>query len=360
MPIYNANILPGLTGYSLGQPGQLWDIYARNINFTGTLTGNLNTGINNSWKNTNVTFGGINIADSLMVPISHYSGATDVTNYERYYKRGDSVNPSLDITAYGEVRSYGLGYAPNAVFSAYSGADAQPKWMVDSTGALQFGVGGVVAPDVAISHGGAANYVQLTIPGGGWANLDLGFAHFRTTAGAPFQVDSATVIPNLNASLLNGSDWTNPPTIGASVRPTINANALSVTGQISSSLATGTAPLSIASTTPVANLTVQHISDVTFHSTVTSNGDGAKFVRLNLGAMAAGYNSVVVTFTTAFADSNYTISVSVFDPTASGTPGVRVLRQIGQTAASATILLYNDDSVAHTGCVLHLVAYRNF
>ena len=70
----------------------------------------------------------------------------------------------------------------------------------------------------------------------------------------PLVVASNTKVVNLNADLLDGNDWTAPGTIGGSTPGAASFTTISATGVITSSLGTGTAPLSIASTTKVANL----------------------------------------------------------------------------------------------------------
>lgn len=75
------------------------------------------------------------------------------------------------------------------------------------------------------------------------------------TGSAPFTVASTTNVANLNASSLNGATFASPGAIGGTTPGSIAATTISASGQISSTLASGTAPFSITSTTPVANLT---------------------------------------------------------------------------------------------------------
>lgn len=74
------------------------------------------------------------------------------------------------------------------------------------------------------------------------------------TGTAPFTVASTTVVGNLNASLLLGATWAAPGTIGSGTPSTGAFTTISASGVITSTLATGTAPFTIASTTAVANL----------------------------------------------------------------------------------------------------------
>jgi hypothetical protein len=79
------------------------------------------------------------------------------------------------------------------------------------------------------------------------------------TGTAPFTVASTTVVANLNASLLLGSTWAAPGTIGSGTPSTGAFTTISATGVITSTLATGTAPFTVASTTVVGNLNVSQL-----------------------------------------------------------------------------------------------------
>jgi hypothetical protein len=71
---------------------------------------------------------------------------------------------------------------------------------------------------------------------------------------APFVVTSTTNVANLNASSLNGATFAAPGAIGGGTASSGAFTTLSATGQITSTETTGTAPFVVASTTPVANL----------------------------------------------------------------------------------------------------------
>lgn len=84
------------------------------------------------------------------------------------------------------------------------------------------------------------------------------------TGTSPFSISSTTVVPNLNVSQLLGNTWAIPGAIGSTTPNTGAFTTLSATGQISSTLATGTAPFSIASTTVVPNLNVSQLLGATW------------------------------------------------------------------------------------------------
>lgn len=80
------------------------------------------------------------------------------------------------------------------------------------------------------------------------------------TGTAPFTVASTTVVANLNASLLLGATWVSPGAIGAT---TANTGRFTT---VTSTVATGTAPFTVASTTVVANLNVSQLLGKTWAS----------------------------------------------------------------------------------------------
>lgn len=84
------------------------------------------------------------------------------------------------------------------------------------------------------------------------------------TGSAPFSITSTTVVPNLNVSQLLGSTWAVPGTIGSTTPSTGVFTTLNASGQITSTLATGTSPFVVASTTNVPNLNASSLGGATF------------------------------------------------------------------------------------------------
>lgn len=76
-----------------------------------------------------------------------------------------------------------------------------------------------------------------------------------STGTAPLVIASTTNVPNLNASSLSGATFAAPGAIGGGTPAAGAFTTINATGQTTSTLATGTAPFSITSTTPVVNLT---------------------------------------------------------------------------------------------------------
>src|SRR5690349_12905401 len=86
------------------------------------------------------------------------------------------------------------------------------------------------------------------------------------TGTAPLVVSSTTAVANLNASLLLGNTWASPAAIGSSVPSTGAFTTISATGQLTSTVSTGSAPFVVASTTQVANLNVTSLVGATWIS----------------------------------------------------------------------------------------------
>lgn len=84
------------------------------------------------------------------------------------------------------------------------------------------------------------------------------------TGTAPFIVASTTVVSNLNVSALLGSTWAAPAAIGSGTPAAGAFTTLSATGVITSTVATGTAPFTVASTTVVTNLNASLLGGATF------------------------------------------------------------------------------------------------
>lgn len=80
------------------------------------------------------------------------------------------------------------------------------------------------------------------------------------TGTAPFTVASTTKVANLNADQLDGKTWASPDPIGSG---TANTGRFTT---VTSTVATGTAPLTVASTTKVANLNVAQLDGKTWEA----------------------------------------------------------------------------------------------
>jgi trimeric autotransporter adhesin len=108
------------------------------------------------------------------------------------------------------------------------------------------------------------------------------------TGTAPLVVTSTTNVANLNASSLNGVTFAAPGAIGSGTPSTGAFTTISATGQITSTQATGSAPFVVASTTNVANLNASSLNGATFAAPGAIGGttpSAGSFSALNCGVL---------------------------------------------------------------------------
>ena len=105
----------------------------------------------------------------------------------------------------------------------------------------------------------ALNVVAGLVNIGGTLTVAGVITSTQATGTAPFTVASTTQVANLNVSQLVGATWTAPGTIGSGTPNTGAFTTISATGQITSTLAGGTAPFVVTSTTVVANLNASQL-----------------------------------------------------------------------------------------------------
>ena len=157
------------------------------------------------------------------------------------------------------------------------------------------------------------------------------------TGTSPFTIASTTVVPNLNASTLGGATFASPGAIGGTTRSTGAFTTLNVTGAITSTLVTGTAPLVVASTTNVANLNASSLNGATFSAPGT------------IGNTTAG----LITGTTITANTTFTGPIGGATPAAgafttltasTNISSTRINPRIGTVTSSATITPTGDAS----------------
>lgn len=399
----SSNILPDVTGRDLGAADKQWDAFIRNLVVSGSVSGqgldigniqNLvadhdslaissdqtNSGnpaslinrvrVNNpssgpvvtTFKNSQVYLGGIVSADSPSVPMYFFCNAAEPTGNGLFqiFQRGSNTNASLIIDMMGRINSYAAGYTSYA-FQVVHFGDSNAMYAIGVDGSQSWGAGGVNVPDLRMWRSGISaltldNYV-------GTARASLLARQFIADAPVgtpPLVVTSTTLVTNLNADKLDGSDWSAPPTIGSVTPGASLFTTVAASGQISANLNDGsTPPLVVPSQVPVPNLTVQRLDSPIVNGVVNLDGSGMKHNRVTIPSIAAGaFLSVTVTWTTAFSSASYTTVATVFDPTTPGGNGIRLLRKTGQSATSSTFLFINDDTIAHAAGVLHVIAFR--
>jgi hypothetical protein len=170
------------------------------------------------------------------------------------------------------------------------------------------------------------------------------------TGTAPFTVASTTVCPNLNAALLNGTTWTAPGAIGGGTPSTGAFTTLSATGVITSTLATGTAPFTVASTTVVGNLNVSQLLGSTWAipgSIGSTTPNAGAFTTLSTtGALTVALQAAIGSNAAASSTLNFNTAAS---------------NQRGFQFQSAGVNLWqivtgNTESGSDAGCNLQYVA----
>ena len=132
------------------------------------------------------------------------------------------------------------------------------------------------------------------------------------TGTAPFTVASNTVVSNLNASLLNGATFAAPGAIGSTTASTGKFTT------VESTIATGTAPFTVASTTNVANLNASLLNGATFAapgaigSTTRSTGAFTTLGANNTVSFTAGTTSTSTTTGTVQVTGGVGISENLY------------------------------------------------
>jgi hypothetical protein len=104
------------------------------------------------------------------------------------------------------------------------------------------------SPTLTTPNIGAATGTSLSVTGQLTSTV--------ATGTPPLVVSSTTNVPNLNASSLNGATFAATGPLGGTTPNTAAHTTISASGQITSTVATGSAPFVVASTTPVANLSI--------------------------------------------------------------------------------------------------------
>jgi hypothetical protein len=150
-------------------------------------------------------------------------------------------------TAGGYTSSVATGTAPFTATSTTACPNLNASLLLGNTWAAPGAIGGTTPGSAAHTTISASGQITSTV----------------STGTAPLVIASTTVVANLNASLLLGSTWAAPGTIGSGTPSTGAFTTISASGVITSTIATGTAPFTVASTTVVANLNATFLSGKT-------------------------------------------------------------------------------------------------
>lgn len=218
------------------------------------------------------------------------SSATTVTNLANLLV--DAPVAGTNVTAtnrYSIQTGSGGGIYSPASNSLFAGSITLGPVFINNSGSTDTNIHGGGSGTLTFGNASATwNNNFSTIGGTGWAHLPALTASSYTTPGqitstlatgtAPLVIASTTNVANLNASLLGGATFAAPASIGSGTPGTGAFTTLSATGAITSTLATGTAPFTVASTTNVANLNASTLGGATFASPGAIGGTAASAI----------------------------------------------------------------------------------
>ena len=205
--------------------------------------------------------------------------------------------------------SVATGTAPFSVASSTIVANLNVSLLGGATFASPGAIGGTVSSSAQFTSIGASGQITSTVASGT----------------APFVLSSSTVVANLNASLLGGATFASPGSIGSVSAGSGLFTSIGATGQITSTVASGTTPLIISSTTVVANLNASLLGGATFASpgSIGSVSAGSGLFT-SIGAsgvitstVASGTTPLIIASTTVVANLN----ASLLNGATFGSPG---------------------------------------
>jgi hypothetical protein len=187
-----------------------------------------------------------------------------------------------------------------------------------------------------------------------------GLHTFSRSTNAPFAVNSgAAVVANLDADKLDGIEATGFVKANGTVALTANwdAGAYEIRAQtLEADVSTGTAPLTIASTTKVANLNVDKLDDQegTYYldpgnlsSAVAVNKGGTGATSLTDGGVLLGSGTSAITATAVLGDGVILIGDGTTDPTTLDVGSSTAITTLGTIATG--VWEGTDVGVAHGG-----------
>lgn len=198
----------------------------------------------------------------------------------------------------------------------------------------------------------------------------------QTTGTAPLAVSSTTVVTNLNADLLDGYNTATAATVNTvAVRDangSLTANVFigssaNVTGQLISTVATGTAPFSVASTTKVANLNADTLDGYDTATAATANTVAVRDANASITAnvfIGASANvtgqliSTVATGTAPLVVTSTTQVANLKSATAGVADSATIAGQANNITGAANLIFYN--SAANTTTTLAAPAANNY
>lgn len=205
----------------------------------------------------------------------------------------------------------------------------------------------------------ASSWLLATGFSGTTVNVTGQLISTQATGTAPLAVSSTTLVSNLNADLLDGYNTATAATVNTvAVRDangSLTANVFigssaNVTGQLISTVATGTAPFSVASTTKVANLNADTLDGYDTATAATANTvavrDANASVTANvfIGASANVTGQLISTVATGTAPLSVASTTRVTNlnaATAGVADSATIAGQANNITGAANVIFYN-------------------
>ena len=327
------NFLPSVTGFDLGTATQQWDVFAQNIDCSGTasFTGAVAF----------TALEGIQFAD-------HAAGVTVTNKIDNALAAAATVavlvpstmgaGNATAITGSRAVLDFRAGWPK--VLTGYSASS--PAWQVNGSGVT---IMAAMASDTA--NVASAGQIRL-------AKSDV--LKFRNNANG----GDVLGLSKDTSDVVQVGD-----TAGAKVGGQLaisgafsGATTISASGQITSSLVTGTAPFSIASTTVVPNLNVATVNGVTVSGSASANqvltassGSAASWAALPATSKILNKQDILAAITGDATDKTiYTYSLP--SGTLAAAQGIRVTTFGEHTAGTAALVIkfaFGATSMSVTG-----------
>jgi len=196
------------------------------------------------------------------------NNAEAIRAFEKVFDSVESTPASIEEVAAIAGTAAALG---NLALSLISGVSALVEQLGTAPAEVPAPAVDDFAPALALGTLAQQNADSVTITGGAIDGTPIGAAAASTGAftsisasgqitstlasgTAPLAVTSTTKVANLNVDLLDGTDWTAPGAIGGVTPGPASFTTVSASGQITSTVATGTPPFVVASFTNVPGL----------------------------------------------------------------------------------------------------------
>jgi hypothetical protein len=229
------------------------------------------------------------------------------------------------------------------------GTAAQPN--ITSTGTLT---------SLAVTGNISAGNVSATL----FTGALTGLASSATVSASANAVAAANITGTTLSSNVTGSSLTSVGTLGSlAVTGNVTAGNANVTGQLISTVATGTSPLVVTSTTMVANLNADYLDGMQASSSATANTVVARDVNGSFSANAITANSITVANVVTSGTTGNITGVNVVSATTflgtigtAAQPNITSLGTLTSLAVTGNITAGNMSATLFTGALTGLAS----